>query len=153
MQRKYICVVPYNDANWIRFFEIAGRPDVLSDDRFSTPGKRYRNTTLLNLAMADALRERTTAEWVKVLNAESIPAMGINDLDNVTEDPHLKAIGFFQRRSHASAGDYLEMRAPIHFGAVPGTRSPPWRCAPELGEHTEEVLAEVGATPRGRPGR
>ena len=144
-QDGYVCVVPYTDATWVRFFEIAGHPEILADERFSTPSARQRHTSLLNMEMARVLQNRPTVEWVNLLNAASIPAMPVNDLECITDDPHLQATGFFQRRHHAMAGDYLEMRAPLRFSALPETQLPLGRCAPGLGEHTAEVLGELTA--------
>jgi crotonobetainyl-CoA:carnitine CoA-transferase CaiB-like acyl-CoA transferase len=71
--------------------------------------------------------------------------MAVRDLSEVTQDPHLQAVGFFRRRTHPTEGDFLEMQPPIRYSDAP-TREP--RYAPLLGEHTEEIKAELRAAGR-----
>ena len=136
----YISIVPYTDANLVEVFAVLGRPDVLDDRRFATARDRAVNVTELYRAIAELTPTRTTADWIALLRAARIPAMPVRDLADVTKDPHLKAVGFFRRRTHPTEGDFVEMQPPIGFGdAAPFDA----RYAPRLGEHTEEIKAEL----------
>ncbi len=141
----YISIVPYTDANLIELFTVLGHPEVLDDPRFATPRDRAANMTDLYHAIAEHTPSRTTEAWVVTLRAARLPAMAVRDLSEVTQDPHLRAVGFFRRRSHPTEGDFLEMQPPIRYGDAEAFDA---RYAPRLGEHTEEIKAELRATGR-----
>lgn len=138
----YICVLLYGDHHWRRFFALAGRSDVLLDDpRFSTLDDRNRNADLLYGILADLLRERTSADWLDLLEKADIPAMPLNDMDSLLSDPHLRDVGLLRWVEHPSEGRLLTVGPPGEWSASP---PPGGRPAPRLGEHSREVLAEVG---------
>ncbi|HEX7944825.1 MAG TPA: CoA transferase [Phenylobacterium sp.] len=141
----YISIVPYTDANLVEVFTVLGRPQVLDDPRFATARDRAGAMTDLYGLIAELTPAKTTAEWIEALRAARIPAMAVRDLEDVTQDPHLQAVGFFRRRTHPSEGDFVEMQPPIRYSDAP-TREP--RYAPRLGEHTEEIKAELRAAGR-----
>jgi crotonobetainyl-CoA:carnitine CoA-transferase CaiB-like acyl-CoA transferase len=141
----YICIVPYTDANLVETFDVLGRPEALAEARFATARDRAVNMTELYEQMAELTPARTTAEWVDALRAARIPAMAICDLSDVTQDPHLRAVGFFRQRTHPTEGDFLEMQPPIQFADAPAHEA---RYAPLLGEHTDEIKAELRAAGR-----
>ena len=90
--------------------------------------------------VAEEMKKRTTAEWIEALERADIPVQRMNSIEDILADPHLAAIGYFSLREHPSEG--------ASTMAVPtgGTESPPEnrRHAPRLGEHSAEVLREVG---------
>jgi crotonobetainyl-CoA:carnitine CoA-transferase CaiB-like acyl-CoA transferase len=138
----YISIVPYTDANLVEVFGVLGRPQALDDPRFATPRDRAVNMTELYGLIAELTPARTTAEWIALLRGARIPAMAVRDLSEVTQDPHLQAVGFFRKRTHPSEGDFLEMQPPIRYADAPPQDA---RFAPRLGEHTEEIKAELRA--------
>jgi crotonobetainyl-CoA:carnitine CoA-transferase CaiB-like acyl-CoA transferase len=138
----YISIVPYTDANLVEAFAVLGRPQVLDEPRFATPRDRAVNMTALYGLIAELTPARTTAEWVEALRAARIPAMPVRDLSEVTEDPHLQAVGFFRKRTHPTEGDFLEMQPPIRYGDAPPLDA---RYAPRLGEHNDEIKGELRA--------
>jgi len=138
----YISIVPYTDANLVEVFSVLGRPEVVEDPRFATPRDRATNVSELYREIAELTPARTTEEWVSALRAARLPAMAVRDLAEVTEDPHLQAVGFFRRRSHPTEGDFLEMQPPIRYADAEPFDA---RYAPLLGEHTEEIKAELRA--------
>ena len=90
--------------------------------------------------------KRTTAEWVAFCDRVSIPCMPVLELADLPEDPHLKQVGLFQTAEHPTEGRYRLLRSPVSFSAVPFRVR---RHAPRLGQHTREVLAEVGLSEAG----
>src|SRR5699024_7657743 len=88
----------------------------------------------------ETLKTRSTAEWLKLLEEADIPAMPMHTLDSLLEDPHLQAIGFFKEEDHPSLGRILTMDLPGRWSASkPEVR----RHAPELGEHSREILQAI----------
>jgi crotonobetainyl-CoA:carnitine CoA-transferase CaiB-like acyl-CoA transferase len=91
--------------------------------------------------MRDAAATRTTDEWMRLCDEHDIPAMRANELTTLFEDPHLKAVGFFEEREIASEGRYRAMRPGLRFAKTPcAIRRDP----PTIGEHTDEVMREAG---------
>ena len=70
----FIAIAPYLDDRWVRFFEAAGRSDVLDREDLNTTEKRYKNVELMQSTMADIVNGRTTQEWVALLSKFDIPA-------------------------------------------------------------------------------
>ena len=140
----YVAILPYTDANWVAFFGICGRPEILQDPRYDTYRNRALNVGDLYEIMAQNTPSRTTAEWLRLLTDADIPCMQVNDMDAVTKDPHLTAVGFFREREHPTEGGYLEMAQPVR---VPGQPETEPSHPPLLGQHTDEILAELGLSP------
>jgi crotonobetainyl-CoA:carnitine CoA-transferase CaiB-like acyl-CoA transferase len=92
--------------------------------------------------MARLTPARTTAEWMRVLNAARVPAMPVRAPADILDDPHLRQAGFFQRYEHPTEGACIAMKPPIRFGARP---DPVLRPAPRLGEHTDEIRQAFGS--------
>lgn len=135
----HVCVMPYTDAHWARFFAEIGMPEVARDPRFAGMDERTKNIDALYELLGHALLERDTQQWLAVFARLDIPCSKVNTLEDVLEDPHLNATGFF-RRIEMSSGS---VRLP-----GPGVRFEGARCAaippPRLGEHTLELLREAG---------
>lgn len=140
-QDGYIAILPYLDAHWQRFFEIAGRTELFADPRFSSYKARSENFDALYGEIDAVAGERTTAEWLAALQEAGVPCMPVHDLDDVLEDPHLSGSGFFERRTHPDGGEYVAMQPPVRFT---GTATGIYRDPPRHGEHTVEVLEELG---------
>lgn len=137
----YVCVLVYNDKQWRAFFGLIGRPELLSDPRFATQAARSEYFDEAYALVADAMRTRTTDEWIKALEHADIPVQRMNTLTDVVEDPHLAAIGYFRSVEHPSEGRIKSMAVPSEWSeSQPEYR----RHAPQLGEHTREVLREAG---------
>jgi crotonobetainyl-CoA:carnitine CoA-transferase CaiB-like acyl-CoA transferase len=137
----YIGLLPYTDQQWNQFFEIAGWGETLSKDpRFSDFRTRAQNITALYRKVDEVTRTRTTAEWLELLKPLQIPVVPLNRFDDLFGDPHLEAVGLFERHRHPEAGPYVVVRPPVKYSATPANiRLHP----PRLGQHTDEVLAEV----------
>lgn len=119
--------------------------ELVTDERFSTPGLRFQNAALLNTLIADRLAARDTAEWLDRLRAEDAVFAPVNRPETIHLDPQIQAIGALAVHEHPAVGAYRQPVHPVRFGqGTTGLR----RHAPALGEHTEEVLAELSGTPR-----
>jgi crotonobetainyl-CoA:carnitine CoA-transferase CaiB-like acyl-CoA transferase len=137
----YVCVLVYNDKQWRAFFELIGRPELLSDPRYATQEARSRDFEGAYALIASEMRKRSTAEWIAALEAADIPVQRMSSLDDIIGDPHLGAIGYFREIEHPTEGHIRSMAVPSEW-----SESPPEyrRHAPRLGEHTREVLREAG---------
>ena len=138
----YIGLLPYTDKQWDQFFEVAGWGDSLAKDpRFSDYAARAKHTHELYGLVETVTGTKTTDEWLALLKPLSIPVVRTNRLDDLESDPHLAAVGLFERYEHPEVGGYKQMRPPVKFAGSPSNIR---RHPPRLGEHTEEVLAELG---------
>src|SRR6185503_1071627 len=137
----YVCTLIYNDKQWKAFFALLGKPEMATDPDFATPEGRSRNFDRVYGWVAQEMKKRSTQEWIDALERADIPVQRMNTIDDILADPHLAAIGYFSVREHPSEG-------PIRTPAVPSEWSesqPEYRRhAPRLGEHTREVLGEIG---------
>lgn len=137
----WIGILPYTDAHWRAFFEIAGRTELFADPRFATFNARMAHIDEAYGIIDEVAPSRTTAAWLAACEAAHIPAMAVLDLRRVAEDPHVVAVGLMDVVEHPTEGPYRHIREPARFGASPpGLRLP----APRLGQHTTEALTEAG---------
>jgi len=140
----YMSVVPYTSAQWRRFFELTGEPQLAQDPRFNTPESRSAHFSELYRYVEETLAKRSTATWEAELASADIPFAKVNSLADLLNDPHLKARGFWQEIDHPSEGPLVQAGIPIRLSDTPGQIR---RHAPGLGEHTDEVLNEINAGP------
>jgi crotonobetainyl-CoA:carnitine CoA-transferase CaiB-like acyl-CoA transferase len=138
----YICALVYNDKQWEGFLQGIGRESLLQEDeRFASFANRSRNIDHVYGWLSTIFEQRSTHEWMKLLEAADVPFMPMHDLQSVLTDPHLQATGFFQDVEHPTEGSIRTMRmAPQWQQSTPGAQRP----APRQGEHTVEVLGEAG---------
>jgi len=137
----HVCVLIYNDKQWRAFFELIGRPDLLSDPRFATQEARSRDFEGAYALVAAEMAKRSTAEWIAALEQADIPVQRMNSLADIVNDPHLAAIGYFRSIEHPTEGRIRTTAVPSEWSeSAPEYR----RHAPRLGEHTREVLREAG---------
>ncbi|HZF39378.1 MAG TPA: CoA transferase [Blastocatellia bacterium] len=136
----YIGLLPYTAGQWARFFEAAGRPELAADPRVTDPALRSRKIAELYSLLAEIVAERTTAEWVEILRAADLPMTPVLSLEDLLDDEHLRALGFFQREEHPSEGEVRTIGIPVRFSRTPGDVR---RLAPRLNEHREEILMEA----------
>ena len=129
-----------NDSQFRKFAEVAGRPELGGDPRFSTNKLRVANRAELVPLIRQLTVFKTTAEWVAQLDAVGVPCGPINDLAQVFADPQVRARGLAMQLPHALAGLVPQVASPIRLSETPVE----YRNAPPLlGEHTQQVLERV----------
>ncbi len=138
----FIAVLPYNDNQWQRFFAAAGQADRIDDDpRFATLAARTENTDALYDILAEIVAQKTSTEWLTLLNEADVPVMTVHSIETLVDDPHLATVGFLDWMDHPTEGKVLTMAPAGNYSETPlSVRRP----TPRLGEHTNEVLAEAG---------
>jgi crotonobetainyl-CoA:carnitine CoA-transferase CaiB-like acyl-CoA transferase len=130
-----------NDAIWRRFAPVAGLDELVDDPRFSTNPLRVSHRDELLPLVADAMASRTSAQWVELLDAAGVPVGPIQTVDEVVTDPQVLARGMVGEVEHPTAGTLRTIGCPVRLTATP----PQVRTAPPtLGQHTDDVLAELG---------
>jgi crotonobetainyl-CoA:carnitine CoA-transferase CaiB-like acyl-CoA transferase len=141
----YIGLLPYTDAQWDQFFAAAGWAETFGKDpRFADYKTRARHVRELYGLVEEVTPTRTTDEWLALLKPLQIPVVKMNRLDDLQTDPHLAAVGLFERYEHPQAGPYVSLRPPVLYSATPANIR---RHPPKLGEHTDELLAELEEPP------
>jgi crotonobetainyl-CoA:carnitine CoA-transferase CaiB-like acyl-CoA transferase len=136
----FIGLLPYTTAQWTRFFEIAGAPHHATDPRFADPVKRSENINTLYSILADLVAQRTTAEWQALLANADIPMAPIMSPEQLLDDPHLGAIGFFREDEHPTEGPVRTVGIPVTFSRTPGSIR---RLAPRRDEHGDEIRSSL----------
>jgi crotonobetainyl-CoA:carnitine CoA-transferase CaiB-like acyl-CoA transferase len=127
-----------NDRLFERTCEVIGRPELATDQRFVTNADRVRHREALIPILAEAFGTRTADEWVKALEAASVPSAPVRTVDEVFASAEGAAA--LQEVDDPVRGLLRLVAEPIHVdGRVPPVRLPP----PRLGEHTEQVLSEI----------
>jgi crotonobetainyl-CoA:carnitine CoA-transferase CaiB-like acyl-CoA transferase len=137
----FICVSANTQAQAFGLFDAIGRPELKTDERFSTIAARFRNVGEYFRIRAEALKQKTTAEWLEILEKADVPAMPYHTLDSLMEDPHLADVGLLQTVEHPTEGPIVNMALPNKLSK--GARKD-WRPAPKIGQHSVEILGEVG---------
>jgi crotonobetainyl-CoA:carnitine CoA-transferase CaiB-like acyl-CoA transferase len=129
-----------NDAQFARFSEAAGRPELALDPRFATNAARVGARAELVAILAPLLASRPTAAWIAALEAADVPCGPINDLAQVFSDPQVRHRGLRVEIPRPEGGTVPAVRSPIRLSGTPVSHEVP---PPALGEHTGEVLREV----------
>ena len=140
-QNGWITIAPYIDHRWVTLFNVIGAPEELEDERISDYRGRFYNHDYMMSRVQAHFVNFTTEELLDILGKADIPAARVNDVSDLREDPHLKAINFFQRREHPTEGGYWEVQPPVRFVGLPEHEIEP---APHLGQHSEDILSELG---------
>jgi len=136
----HVIVAVGNDAQYAKFCEVAGRPDLARDPRFVRNANRVRHRDVLVPLLEAVVRERTVAWWVTALDAATVPCGPINDIAQALADPQVAARGLRVDLPHPLAGHVPMVANPIKLSASPASYE---RAPPLLGQHTDEILRDV----------
>lgn len=134
----HIAALIYNDRHWAAFTQ-AVQP-AWNGPRYATLAQRAQCIGEVYAHLGETFRERTTAQWLELLQQLNIPAAPLRSPDDLFTNPHLEAVGFFET-VESGYGPLKLPGVPNWFSKSPGRVAGP---APMLGEHTEEVLKELG---------
>lgn len=137
----YLAVLPYWDAHWRTFCELSGHPELAEDPRFVNMQTRLQNINESYAATGAIIAERDRQAWLDLLGETNVPMMVVNGLDDLIDDPHLAATGFWQTLEDPDEGTLRMASYPANFSETPASVR---RGAPRLGEHSVEVLREAG---------
>lgn len=129
------------DRYWTGFCEAIGRPDLTADERYANVVVRAQHSLQLIALLDEVFATKTRDEWATLFDRFELVWGPVQSVAEVIHDPQARALGVFAKVPHRSGEEIDLLRSPVEFGATPaGIR----RTAPELGEHTEEVLLEHG---------
>ena len=137
----YLALLPYSDANWRQFFELAGAPLVMADPRFATFAARQKHFVEVWDEIERQVAKKTNAQWLELLTPADIPFSVVNSLEDLRHDPHLQSVDFWRVMEHPTEGALLMPANPVKMSASPTDVT---RLPPNLGEHGAEVLRECG---------
>jgi crotonobetainyl-CoA:carnitine CoA-transferase CaiB-like acyl-CoA transferase len=133
----HIIVATGNDGQYRRFVEAGGRPELAQDPRFATNPARVKHRDELVPLLAEMVAARGRDEWIALLEAAGVPCGPINEIDEVFDDPQVRARGMQVELPHPTAGLVNLVRNPVRMSALPASSTLP---PPLLGQHTDEVL-------------
>ncbi len=131
---KYLVVAVGNQKLWDTFCEAIGRPELLKDERFEDNRARTENSEALEAILNEAFKEKTTKEWMELLEAKSIPCAPVNNIEDVVNDPQVKARRMIEEVEHPLLGKIQIPGMPIKLSKTPGIVDKP---APSLGQHND----------------
>ncbi len=137
----YLTLGATGNKRWHLFCQLLGTEEWLEDPRFETNGDRYANRLVLQELINEKLRARTVAEWEQVLNEAGIPAGPVYAMDGALDHPQTRHREMVVKRAHPVLGTVSLLGVPVKFSETPGDVH---RVPPELGEHTDEILHEIG---------
>jgi crotonobetainyl-CoA:carnitine CoA-transferase CaiB-like acyl-CoA transferase len=139
----WITVAVQTNAQWVALTEALDRPEWLDDPRFKTPALRQENVEARLFLTQEALRDGSSQHWLDRLTDAGVPCAPILTRNQVIRAPQVEALGAVVEIDHPTAGRLRQMRNAARFSGTPAAIRRP---APALGEHTHEILAEIGYT-------
>lgn len=139
----YIALLPYSSKDWKNFLNLVGEHELAQADWVMDAVARSQRVDELYQVVARAMPARTVAEWCSVLKSIDIPFTPVNRLDDMLTEGHLLDVDFFNVSSHPTEGQLRSVRSPFFSRGVAESEDV---IAPHLGEHNQEILAELGFT-------
>jgi crotonobetainyl-CoA:carnitine CoA-transferase CaiB-like acyl-CoA transferase len=137
----YITLGAANERLFRRLCEVLGHPEWSQDPSYASNASRVRNRATLASRIESITASEPRAHWLSLLEANDIPCGPINDYAQVFADPQVRAREMVVETDHPTLGHLRTLGSPIKLSATPADVS---RRAPQLGEHTDEVLSEAG---------
>jgi crotonobetainyl-CoA:carnitine CoA-transferase CaiB-like acyl-CoA transferase len=131
-----------SDRYWPDVARVIGRPELATDERFRDQRERARNADTCVAILDEAFASRSRDEWMRILHEDSGDFIFtvVNSVDDLPDDPQMLANGYVDEIDHPQHGPTKMVGIPVSLGETPGSIRAP---APELGQHTEEILMDV----------
>ncbi len=137
----HINIACAGQAIWLRFCDAVGRPDLNDDPEFATQPDRSKNRDRLGEIINDLLRKETSEHWIALFNETGVPCGEINTIDQVFANPQVEHLGIAQPVDSTERGPTHLVGQPIIMSRTPSKIAAP---PPTCGQHTDEVLGELG---------
>ena len=137
----YINLGAPNQSNWERLCQAIGRADLLDQPQYADNAGRLTNQTQLESDLEQTFAQHSTAHWMEVLNRAGVPCGPIYDMQQVWDDPHVASREMRVDLEHPAAGTVPNIGLAAKLYGSPGSIR---TAAPQLGQHTREVLADAG---------
>ena len=134
-------VIAASDSEFHGLLRAVRRTDLIEDARFRTLAERYQNVDALEQILIDEFKKWPAAEILARLIAEDVPAGPVHALEDVIDDPQVRHNQAVIESDHPLAGRMRQAAPPARFARTPSVAGAP---APVLGQHTDEVLKEIG---------
>lgn len=138
----HINIAASGDNLWVRCCEALGVPELIKNPDYATGGARSKNRKVLNELLGKVTKTNTSAHWIAALNKAGVPCGPINSIDQTFAEPQVKHIGIARRVRHRKLGEIRVVGQPINMSRYP--QPDELKPTPDLGEHTEAVLKELG---------
>ena len=146
-QRTFTCkdgqivLVVGNDGQFAALCKVLGRPDLAADPRFQTNGQRVVHQAALDPILDDILIQRDRSHWLQALGKVGVPAGSINSVPEVFAEEQVRHREMLRHLPHPLAGQVPQIASPLRFSDAPSGSS---MAPPLLGQHTDEILLELG---------
>ncbi len=137
----YVSAAVQTDREWAALTRALDRPEWLEDPRFATPALRHAHINERLAMTQEVLRTRPAAEWLERLTSAGVPCAPVLTRSRMISHPQVAANGIVVESEHPGAGRLRQARPAARFSVTPTSAH---RGAPALGEHTDEILAEIG---------
>jgi crotonobetainyl-CoA:carnitine CoA-transferase CaiB-like acyl-CoA transferase len=137
----FVALAVGNDGQFGRLAEVLGRPEWIEDERFATNPARVRNHLILDPLLRAEFESRNRQELIATLEATGVPCAPINTVPEVFSDPQVQHRRMLRNLPHPTAGEVPQVVSPLNFSNEPLAFD---RAPPLLGEHTDEILRELG---------
>jgi CoA:oxalate CoA-transferase len=136
-----IAIAPSIDAFFHRLMDVLGLPELKNDPDYANNALRVQHRARLSALLEEKLSQHDSAYWIEAINAAGVPCGPVNDLAGVFADPQVQSQNMSIEVEHPGRGMVRTLGFPIRLANEPCRVRRP---APELGQHTDEVLAEIG---------
>jgi crotonobetainyl-CoA:carnitine CoA-transferase CaiB-like acyl-CoA transferase len=140
---QWLTVGVLDPKHWPRMCKALGRADLIDDERAATPAARVEHAEWLTAELDRTFRRQPRDVWIDALVAQDVPCGPVYDYAGVAAEPQFWENGYLVEVPHAQFGSIGMVGIPVQFSETPGRVQGP---APELGQHTEEVLLGLGYT-------
>jgi crotonobetainyl-CoA:carnitine CoA-transferase CaiB-like acyl-CoA transferase len=139
----HINIAASGEGNWRRLCAALERPDLVDHPDYARESSRSKNRVALNAELEKTTATRTSAALIALLNEAGVPCGPIYRMNEVFDDPQVRHLGVAAPVHHARLGTMNLVTQPVVLSRTPARLE---RASPELGEHTEEILGELGYT-------